>query len=143
LTNKYDEYLKEWNIGRDSIQRQYDQYRSIAEIKNMPPSKDPFLEGLDRIIYSHQQIPNREEFQIIQDNYVTPIKDYCVRNFIDPRAVVLIPFCLKATAAFVNRRDLLMSASQFYSEGASNLQNKVDNIKLTIDLYTKGSTAAA
>lgn len=123
---KFHEHELRYNESIEQLRQFTDSISAATNGTTLPTPVANYLEGMDRIIYRWQLLPNRVEYSVVKENYIDPMLAHN-RAFQDLR--------FQGANPILSMNTILLNAAHHYNNMEKTLQVYSDNLKNYHYLY--------
>ena len=124
----YRRYLLSWNENVDAIARLHDEYHMMSARSSVRPSEDPFFREFNLIVHRLDQAGGPKSWESEKARLLDPLREVCKVHHLDSRANAVMKKIIQADFAFDNRKHLLESYGNYFSQQSAALMEKKASI---------------
>ncbi|MEE8186724.1 MAG: hypothetical protein V3T99_03565 [Nitrososphaerales archaeon] len=128
-------YEKQFSENANAIVGLFDSYVAQNQRLGKKPSEDEFLKGFDRILFEWKKDEKFNTMTKTKEEMLNPLKDLCVKNRSDERAVELLPHIKKSNYAFADLKNLRGLYQKTFSEAHSELAKRKNSLDSALSFF--------
>lgn len=131
LVSSLDKNELYWNNSINSVLRIHDSL--LEDMRSKKENPDEFIVGMAKIVHDWAQQKNDADTMHVFENLVKPLRNFCLDNNEDQRAIKLLPKLHEAVYSFENITEIRNRYHKLFKKDAAQLKTNTKTLSEVVD----------